>query len=608
MKENKQNLKVAPKGDVYLPYTQYDYLTNGELIDINVNNIQYLYKNGGSGEGKITLGQYLDEDPKNLTITDGVVGSYVPTSFEELIEANEEFVLSIAPNSLQILKRSFATVKIETLITNITTDNEFGNIQLQFETSNSEQNTLIQTAEEGTYINSILLTNLEIGDIISVNGIRLTSYNNTASCIVNSIKITIDFVEKIQQEVSECTAADGSNCYSKSDTDALLSSKASQNDLNELDLKVEDNTTAIQDLNTNKADNTTTDILATQITTNANNISILENTTEQLATEIEDNTTSINTLNGLIQESFETFGSYTSPAGSGVNETIKPTLTENLPLDSNYVEVSVSPEQNLFINKKDGKIIFTIGLSNLTNEGADVANLGLNIWYNGALLITPNIDIPIGWSGSRTITGGLEVAENSQVYVEYVITGSLSVDAPIQYNIDYNSQTFVANPSSAIINDKTENPNLGINADLNLIYTLQNQLNSLQTQVNNLMLPIGSIVFSPTIPQYGTWTLLGTLAEGQTIIGGANSNGAIKSHRHRWFFSNGSYGMESNNGGNRESIKSITTFDQSGSQMRIGDNSESVFLNDGYTEQIGSDKNYPYGLGVGTMNVYRRES
>jgi hypothetical protein len=166
---------------------------------------------------------------------------------------------------------------------------------------------------------------------------------------------------------------DEADITTKKYVDDNLTLKANQNDIEDINDKIALNTANITS-NTEQIQNNgiVLENIQNEVETNTNNIAT---NTE----DITENTTSINTLNELIKQSFETFGSYTSPSGSATNETIRPILSEILPLDSDYVDVAVSPEQNNFTNKKDGKIIFTISLSNLTNEGTEIANLGLNI-------------------------------------------------------------------------------------------------------------------------------------------------------------------------------------------------------------------------------------
>lgn len=51
-------------------------------------------------------------------------------------------------------------------------------------------------------------------------------------------------------------------------------------------------------------------------------------------------------------------------------------------------------------------------------------------------------------------------------------------------------------------------------------------------QLEKIKMPIGSVVISKVAPSYGTWTDLGTIAEGQAIIGGSSSNGVVSAHKH----------------------------------------------------------------------------
>lgn len=340
---------------------------------------------------------------------------------------------------------------------------------------------------------------------------------------------------------------------------------------------------------------------------------------------VTENTNSINTLNSLVKQSFQTFGSYTSPNGEATNETIRPILTANIPLDEEFVVADVTPEVNNFLNLTTGKIIFTISLSNLKNEGPDIANLKLNIYYNEDLVEAPNVDIPVAWSGSRTVTGALNVEENSTVYVTFEVTGSLSVDAPVQYNIEFQNNQIVSSPSSIIVNDKIANPSTGINPDLNnidinassinniinnLIPTLQNQITSLQTSLTNSYLPIGSIIISPTVPPYGTWSNLGELKDGQSIIGGNSSNGNVASHNHQWASVIALGDRTDGIGG----IGGITTYNSDGSKKTIADitpepQGTAYTANTGMISLDTGPINLAYGLGLGTnLIVWKRTS
>lgn len=341
-----------------------------------------------------------------------------------------------------------------------------------------------------------------------------------------------------------------------------------------------------------------------------------------LKEEIEENTNSIITLNNLIQESFETHGVYTSPQGTATNETIRPILTAQTPLDPEYVEVAVDPNPNQFTNLKDGKIIFSLFFSNLTNlSETESATLTLNIYINNILVASPSGTRDPNWSGSFPIEGALTVAAGDVVYAEFVVQGSLSVDAPIQYTINYKSADIIASPSSNILNDKIENPNLGINADLNQISTNttnittkanQTDLDALAARVaaieNSYMLPIGTIVISTNSPTYGVWEDLGLLEEGQAIIGGSSSEGQVASHNHIWATESDWY-----DAGNNGSTKRVVTWLKDATGKSIGSTDGSIEgpyqTNAAGASTPNGPRNSAYGLGIGTSNhLWKRTS
>lgn len=63
-----------------------------------------------------------------------------------------------------------------------------------------------------------------------------------------------------------------------------------------------------------------------------------------------------------------------------------------------------------------------------------------------------------------------------------------------------------------------------INGDTNL----QNQIDA----ITNSMFPVGSFMLSKTAPTFGTWVDKGVIETGQSIIGGATTNGENKLHLH----------------------------------------------------------------------------
>ncbi|BDV02410.1 MAG: hypothetical protein HPAVJP_2990 [Candidatus Hepatoplasma vulgare] len=164
--------------------------------------------------------------------------------------------------------------------------------------------------------------------------------------------------------------------------------------------------------------------------------------------------------------------------------------------------------------------------------------------------------------------------------------------------------------SSMITDDSNTNPNLGINSLLNQIINNQNKILDLENKMEDLKSPIGTIIISVLPPSYGVWTVLGTLEDGQAIIGGSSSNGSIISHNHQW-----SAGVTSFTAGLvigiGNSINRFNTYDQTGNAKSIGskvllDNNDSTQT--GWTSLTGAEsKNKAYGLGIGTgMRIFRR--
>ncbi|BDV02411.1 MAG: hypothetical protein HPAVJP_3000 [Candidatus Hepatoplasma vulgare] len=165
--------------------------------------------------------------------------------------------------------------------------------------------------------------------------------------------------------------------------------------------------------------------------------------------------------------------------------------------------------------------------------------------------------------------------------------------------------------TSELTDNSVTNPTQGINPWKTQIDSNKNEILELKNQLEDLKSPIGSIIISVLPPNYGVWSVLGTLEDGQTIIGGNSSDGSIISHNHQW-----SAGVTTFTAGLvigiGNSINKFNTYDQTGNSKSIGSN-VLIDNNDktqtGWTSLTGSEnKNKAYGLGIGTgMRIFRRE-
>lgn len=126
----------------------------------------------------------------------------------------------------------------------------------------------------------------------------------------------------------------------------------------------------------------------------------------------------------------------------------------------------------------------------------------------------------------------------------------------------------------------------------------------------DMLIPIGTIQIGTTMPIHGTWELIGTLEDGQTIIGGSSSNGEVIKHNHRTL--NIEYQNEYDRNERNDANKGTHTVDyydvngdaQNASFHNSGGSKSRV---DAYSTMVGTDdKNRAWGLGLGTVNVYRR--
>lgn len=142
--------------------------------------------------------------------------------------------------------------------------------------------------------------------------------------------------------------------------------------------------------------------------------------------------------------------------------------------------------------------------------------------------------------------------------------------------------------------------------------TLQTQIDAMIGNVANVLMPLGTIVLGTAAPTYGTWTSLGALAEGQAIIGGTTSDGAVAQHRHYMLKSTTTEGTNSveneapargvNNGGDDDySLRTNTSQDEANwSPTSAGHNMSGVVL---------GTQNKAYGLGVGlSVQLWRRDA
>ena len=153
-------------------------------------------------------------------------------------------------------------------------------------------------------------------------------------------------------------------------------------------------------------------------------------------------------------------------------------------------------------------------------------------------------------------------------------------------------------------------------------------INELKGILDNLT-PIGTILINEVAsnfnPGIGTWELVSQLQEGQTIVGGSNTNGEVITHNHsqnshnhislRGLKSGYDYDKNSRGGGNPD-LHSVYAYNSDGSNKdyyfpnREGESGNSGTL---YTNKVtapnnptGGNYNKPYGLGLGTKYVWKR--
>ena len=157
---------------------------------------------------------------------------------------------------------------------------------------------------------------------------------------------------------------------------------------------------------------------------------------------------------------------------------------------------------------------------------------------------------------------------------------------------------------------------------------LNEEISALENKFNNT-LPIGTILINEVAsnfnPGIGTWEIIGSLQDGQTIIGGSTDPGEVKSHTHtqnphnhiglRDLKSGNDYDKNSRGGGNPD-LHSVYAYNSDGSNKdyyfpsREGESGNSGTL---YTNKVtasnnptGGNYNKPYGLGLGTKYVWKR--
>lgn len=494
-------LKITPTGDTFLTYEKFDYLLNGELIDINVNNILYL---------------------KNS------------------VQALYDLV-----NNLPDLSGVYTKDEINTLLTNYYTKTE---------------------------TDTLLLTKANTSDITQLNG-----------------------------EISDLSA--------RLDTSAT--------DISNNTTTITQNTTDITNLTTRVGTN------ETNISTNTTDIANIKTEQTTQNTNISANTTAINTLEVIVEENFSTFGEYHSTSGTlPQNNEYRPVLEVDKGFDEKYVVVDIDPEQNLFTHKTDGRIVFSAIIDNVSNLSGVEVPFSLNIYYNAELSDTQTKNIPIDFNGSGVFTGAFDVEKDSQVYFTFkCLNGDITTINTPRYFIQFSSNSLSSITSSVIVNDKATLPNSGINSDLNTISTNTIAITNNTNQINNIIntiiptlyLPIGTIIISDTQPTYGTWELVGTLAEGQSLIGGSSSAGKVAKHLHT--IATQTYNSKMSHD-DLQQIAGFDGFTANGQAQKFGRGSGDSFI-DGtygawytnfYPEDSGTDyNNYAYGLGIGTSkNVYRR--
>ena len=165
----------------------------------------------------------------------------------------------------------------------------------------------------------------------------------------------------------------------------------------------------------------------------------------------------------------------------------------------------------------------------------------------------------------------------------------------------------------------------------------------LENKFNNT-LPIGTILINEVAsnfnPGIGTWELIGQLQNGQTIVGGSNTNGYIlnhshkmNSHAHKW--NEGMRGDGFDHTDQQEAVTGWYTWDVFGIKITQTQNQDEMHITGdsinasthAYTERSisgtnyttaptyvntsnnmsnGGDYNKPYGLGLGTKYVWKR--
>lgn len=442
---------------------------------------------------------------------------------------------------------------------------------------------------------------------------------------------------------------------------ADIALKANATDLETTNAQVSQNTENITNNTTNITANTAgISSLEARVNTNAGDITDLNVQVSTNTNNIANNTTNINTINDIITEAFTTYGTYTTSSStlSGTEE-IRPNLSEIVAMDANYVVVQLEP--NLFTNLSMGRVIFRVGISNYVNDELEKL-VNFNIYKNGEKEAVISKIFEANETGSLSFVGAINVEVNDEVYFTYNINeeaGSLTVNSPISYNVEFSSNSVQATKSSELVNDKNTIANTGINPDLikidenkneidniNLVEipaledkineyngflselstdlylnqlpaikdrltaletltTQQSQtISNLQAQITQRELSVGSIVISLSMPQYGTWEDLGILADGQALIGGYSSAGELIRHNHRvlWRYGKISKGQTSN-----DVINGLTFFDSTGNELTIGRESDiDVPAYTGFAGN-GPDYNKAYGLGIGSnIHVWRR--
>lgn len=110
-------------------------------------------------------------------------------------------------------------------------------------------------------------------------------------------------------------------------------------------------------------------------------------------------------------------------------------------------------------------------------------------------------------------------------------------------------------------------------------------LNSNLAAILDTLVPVGTIQLGTTQPTYGTWTDLGVLAEGQTVIGGTTANGDVishthtltmdahnhtqEAHNHQWLRKLTMANNDDGNGDGANALEGIYTFDSTGNNHDI---------------------------------------